>query len=114
MPKTYNAFVSIDADINVNIPNHLLTPEAVKELEDTMWALGSDPGSGLAELVASKILEELGASRVLENGVMTCFIEGVGEVVGIYEGSRIPTDKVSFVIHSATGDANIVEITKND
>lgn len=105
MTKTYNAYVSMDADIIVNIPDHLLTPEAVKEFEDTMWGLGSDPGSGLAELVAS---------QVLENGGMTDFIEGVGEVVGIYEGSRIPTDRVSFVINSTTRDANMVEITKND
>ena len=54
MPKTYNAFVSIDADIMSTYLDHLLTPEAVKEFEDTMWGLGSDPGSGLAELVASQ------------------------------------------------------------
>lgn len=105
MPKTYNAYVSIDADITVNIPDHLLTPEAVKEFEDTMWGLGSDAGSGLAELVAM---------QVLENGGRPDFIEGVGEVVEIYEGSRIPADRVSFAVNSTTRDANIVEATKND
>lgn len=105
MTKTYNAFVSIYADIIVNIPDHLLTPEAVKEFEDTMWGLGSDHGSGLAELVAN---------QVLDNGVMPGFIEGVGEVIEIYEGSRIPTDKVSFVINSTMRGASMVEVTKND
>lgn len=88
--------VTIEKEIEVEIPDDLLTPEVLKLFSETMYPIeGAD---GLFEHFAIWVAQHGGG-----------FVEGIGPVSEIYNFDRSPQGVARFWVTADTVEADVLE-----